>query len=203
MTLNQDDKQKEFKTTMKGIEVMKYLSLDAIDMFYLAKKDLLRPDYPENSIWFKFTPNPRFESLEDILSQWLYLKSVVEDFELKNKKSLEEKRQQKANPELVIKTDSESASNQKEKITSEENTNGENKDKIKDIKQCRDKAKEYVAVCIEKKEIPSIATAINIIRSPDFGKTHTERQVRNWITDKRKRRIFPQESSKKGRRKNP
>jgi len=94
MTSNQDDKQKEYKTTMNGKQVMKYLSLDAVKMFYLFHKGLLVPVYPKKSKWFTFQPNPRFDSLEDILSQWLYLKSDVEEFKLRNEKSLEEEEQQ-------------------------------------------------------------------------------------------------------------
>ena len=74
------------------------------------------------------------------------------------------------------------------------------RDKSKDIKQCRDRAKKYVTDCKAKKETPSIAKAIKIIHSLDFGKIYTEKQIRNWII--RKPQIFPEKSSKKGRRKN-
>jgi len=195
MTLNQDDNQKELEITMTGIQVMNDLSIDAINIFYIAKKGILLPDYPKKSIWFKFQPNPRFESLEGILSQWIYLKSDVEAFKLNNKKYLEEMRQQKANSELLIEADSKSAAKQKEKIPL-----NENRDKNNDIKQCREIANKYVTDCKAKKEIPSIAKAIETILLLDFGRTYTEKQVRNWIT--RKPPIFPKDSSKKGRRKN-
>jgi hypothetical protein len=79
-------------------------------------------------------------------------------------------------------------------------TDNEERDKNKDRKQCRERAKEYVKDCKAKKEKSSIATAINIIQSHDIGRQYTKRQVRNWITIKP--RIFPEDSSKKGRRKN-
>jgi hypothetical protein len=86
------------------------------------------------------------------------------------------------------------------KTASDEKIRDGNRDKNKDRKQCSDRAKKYVADCNAKKEIPSIAKAIKIILSLDCGKTYTEKQVRNWIT--KTPRIFPKESSKKGRRRN-
>ena len=65
MNSNQDDKQKEYKTTMNGKLVMKYLSLDAVKMFYLFHEGLLVPVYPKKSKWFTFQPNPLFDSPED------------------------------------------------------------------------------------------------------------------------------------------
>ena len=194
MTSNQDNKQKEIPITMNGNEVMNYLSLDPQKLCFLAKEGYLVPHSGIHPSWFKLLIG-NLDELKRRLPNWLYLKSDVEAFKLNNQKYLEEVRQQKANSELLIKTDSESASNQKEKIASKEN-----RDKNKDRKQCSDRAKKYVADCNAKKEIPSIAKAIKIILSLDCGKTYTEKQVRNWIT--KTPRIFPKESSKKGRRRN-
>jgi hypothetical protein len=77
------------------------------------------------------------------------------------------------------------------KTASDEKIRDGNRDKNKDRKQCRDRAKKYVADCNAKKEIPSIAKAIKIILSLDCGKTYTAKQVRYWITFKQK--IFPKD----------
>ena len=178
MTFNQDDKRKEIPITMKGIEVMNYLSLDPQKLCLLAKEGYLVPYAGIHPSWFKLLIGSPDE-LKRRFPAWLYLKSDVESFKLKNKEYLEEERKQKSSKENII---------------------DENRDKSNDIKQCRDTAKKHVADCNAKGEIPSIATAINIIRSLDFGKIYSEKQVRNWIT--RKPQIFPKDSSKKGRRKN-
>jgi len=64
--------------------------------------------------------------------------------------------------------------------------------------QCRKIARDYISVKTAEEKVPIIAEAIKIIRR-DFASNYTERQIRNWITEKP--RIFPVESSKKGRRK--
>ena len=201
MTSNQDDKQKEIPITMNGTDVMNYLSLDPQTLCFLANEGYLVPHSGIHPSWFKHLIGS-LDELKRRLPGWLYLKSDVEAFKLNNKKYLEGAWQQKANSELLIKTDSESASNQEEKIALKENVSDEKRDKKKDIMQCRETAKKYVTDCNAKGERPSIATSIKIIRSLDFGSIFTEKQVRNWITDKNKPRIFPPESSKKGRRKN-
>lgn len=78
--------------------------------------------------------------------------------------------------------------------------NNENRDKTKDLKQCRETAKEYVADCNAEGKNPFIAEAIRNIRSLDCGRIYSEKQIRTWIT--RGPSIFPKDSSKKGRRKN-
>jgi hypothetical protein len=178
VTLNQDEKQKEIPITMNGTEVMNYLSLDPQKLCLLAKEGDLVPYAGQHPSWFKLLIG-NLDELKRRFPDWLYLKSDVESFKLKNKEYLEGERKQKASKENII---------------------DENRDKSNDIRQCRETAKKYVTDCNEKKEIPSIATAINIIRSLDFGRIYSVKQVRNWIT--RKPPIFPKESSKKGRRKN-
>jgi len=199
MTLNQDDNQKEIPITMNGIEVMNYLSLDPQKLCFLAKEGHLVPHSGVRPSWFKLLIGD-LDELKRRVPGWLYLKSDVEAFKLNHTKYLEGQWKQKANSELLIKTDSESASNQKEKIASKEKISDEKRDKNKDITQCRETARKHVTDCNAKGETPYIATAINIIRSLDFGSIYTKKQIRNWIT--KKPEIFPKESSKKGRRKN-
>jgi hypothetical protein len=82
----------------------------------------------------------------------------------------------------------------------EKGSSAENRDKTKDLKQCRETAKEYVAYCNAEGKNPFIAEAIRNIRSLDCGMIYSEKQIRTWIT--RGPSIFPKDSSKKGRRKN-
>lgn len=178
MTSNQDDKKSEVPITMNGIEVINYLSLDEQKLCFLAKEGYLVPYAGPHPSWFKLLIGSPDE-LKRKLPNWLYRKSDVDSFKMKNKEYLEGERQQKVSKDNIL---------------------DEDRDKKKDIKRCREAAENYVKSCIAKVEKPSIATAIKKICSYDFGSTYSEKQVRNWIT--KKPPIFPKESSKKGRRKN-
>jgi hypothetical protein len=68
-----------------------------------------------------------------------------------------------------------------------------------DIGSCRKAAKQYVADCAAKGMTPAIMDAIGICQTNNFGMNYSDRQIRGWITKSPK--IFPKESSKKGRRK--
>jgi hypothetical protein len=81
-------------------------------------------------------------------------------------------------------------------------TTDEKRNKNNDRKNCCKIAKEYVENCTAKGSVPSIAQAINIILLRDCGKPYSKGQIRNWINITAPRRIFPKESSKKGRPKN-
>lgn len=93
MTSKKDNNQKEIPILMTGIDVMNYLSLDAVTMFFLAHEGALLPYHsgPHPS-WFKLYLNSNYNH-EGELSKWKYLKSDVDAFKLHNKKFLKQERQ--------------------------------------------------------------------------------------------------------------
>ena len=78
------------------------------------------------------------------------------------------------------------------------NTGNEKREKSKDIKKCREMAKEYVLSC-KKKKTPFIAEAVSICHESEYGKEYARAAIHKWLV--RSPKIFPKDSSKQGRRK--